>query len=937
MRHLKKIDIFYTPVKLKFKNHESYASILGGLLTILLTFITIALLVATGDNLYNRKNPSVNQQLLRFKNGKRITLNQEKIMIAFSFHSDYVNEIMDPRNFELNIYHYNKTSESNSHSTSEVKRISQGIVKCVDKPNFISKFAQFINLTSVLHENDFSKWLCLTDDTENTLIGGEYQSNFFSNIYFEAKYCQSSINNYCNNIENAKKFIRNTNVNMHYIDSEINWNNYTHPFNNSFLNSFFTKIDPILFVQTDIYFTEMEMITDAGLVFKSENREPQRIWTLSNYKEMRLSTEDSLLLRLYINSGFQKNLTKRIYMKLQELLAFVGGFSKAVMVVSTIICEYFNQYLFDEEMINTFFVDTAFSEKLRRKNNFLDKFMLNNFALLNNRVRKRQTNEMFNKQSDMDNLDNLGNKASNQTKGRSIIRAKDNIVENELESTAFKPASFKNIINLKTNVNKPNLKANTAISHMNGLNLKLKNSYVHKKNSSFNYNLLRSKSTEHTYFQKNSNFYIKHGFTQDVKYNIYDPMNSTTSVHKDNYHNVKSKFNLDFPINNQKSKNISKILKFQPNSPYSIPDLDIGKIEYGKNVDKELFTAPNLEKYSHVIDTDPARTFDRIGTTPNMKSCNDKHILFIDMGHNSDNQEFNNNNHHNHNLSINNVENNKYNHMHSRNSSNNSMVALTNTKKPFKINIQNNLEDKNYENNQIDKKESKAIEVGKLNLMSSSMLSQENSSNSSYINNNDSTRHLKSADTKINKHGFNITLKRQLKTKKLSDLEKKIDENQDSQKMEIYHIDYMSIIGMTLCFCCEKYSKKISIYEKYIEKLYAITDFEEIVNEIALFKEFRSKKFNNENEEGSNNEPVKKNENFTSIEEVIESNNGVQDKNNSNSSFSSNKNININSDDNKSINNVEADGNIHQKSKISVEKKSTSFLKNFIGKFLVLD
>ena len=59
----------------------------------------------------------------------------------------------------------------------------------------------------------------------------------------------------------------------------------------------------------------------------------------------------------------------------------------------------------------------------------------------------------------------------------------------------------------------------------------------------------------------------------------------------------------------------------------------------------------------------------------------------------------------------------------------------------------------------------------------------------------------------------------------------------------MYHIDYLSIIGMSICCCFNKFKKKKIALDKYRDMLYDITDYEEVVNEIALFRQFRENYF----------------------------------------------------------------------------------------------
>lgn len=75
---------------------------------------------------------------------------------------------------------------------------------------------------------------------------------------------------------------------------------------------------------------------------------------------------------------------------------------------------------------------------------------------------------------------------------------------------------------------------------------------------------------------------------------------------------------------------------------------------------------------------------------------------------------------------------------------------------------------------------------------------------------------------------------------------KDIKENKDSKKdaklkksKQLYFITYSDILGILLCPCSKKYSNKKKYHKLLNSYLVSIIDFEEIINETAIFKELR--------------------------------------------------------------------------------------------------
>ena len=52
-------------------------------------------------------------------------------------------------------------------------------------------------------------------------------------------------------------------------------------------------------------------------------------------------------------------------------------------------------------------------------------------------------------------------------------------------------------------------------------------------------------------------------------------------------------------------------------------------------------------------------------------------------------------------------------------------------------------------------------------------------------------------------------------------------------------MSYFDIIGITIFPCINKFKSKLERYNVLVDKLNLISDYSEVVNEIALFREFR--------------------------------------------------------------------------------------------------
>lgn len=965
---LKKIDFFYTPVKVKFKNQALFNSALGGILTILITVISIVLFISTGNSLFYREKPEINNYDIYRKQGELKALNDSTLVFAF-FLQDNNNkplEIDSYFNITLNQFyrHKNLSSINNSDSAYINKRINLGYSRCSEnRDTQMSKFNYYVNFTEDLNINYFDYWLCLSDKAENAVIGGEYNSDFFSNIYLEISTCANNTQNLNNGIicksdHEINTILKNSKLKAFYIQNSSNGNNYKDPFI-SYFSNYYVVLDSVFSVETNLYFNQLVVTTDDGIIFESINNKTR--WFLDNFREQRVFINDNgsrRLLRLYINSGFSTSIVKRYYMKIQELLAFVGGFAKAIIAISIIICEFFNQYLFDESMINTFFVDGEIASPKLRKRKSLDgnnKLIINNLANELSAIRKlnRITTGNFlndikfqkkkkkkstpivdldnydsndsnesgsnnnsnsnednksNSNSDRDNDSNMKNNNYDQDNNEFNDRRRSNmskISSNCKQSRQSKSLSSKKIITNDTreiNINKysntctykSNVNNENYDNEVTNRNLNIEKTEVRSKRSnsySIKNNIVDNNSIN-TNFIENSNNCNPNNSEFDSILDVNEEfrnvdINNIKSLKTLQDYNIRVKQisntnsnNIDEAnINYSNAMTINKITKI--NSNYNNDDTEFKYFRYSStpisninnnmndNDIEEQYHSNKFQNYNNSFKNIKANTIlnitinnklnDKDDSIPNISNVNNnsKCDLLKQLPNNlnyintknqrsksnfeKDNIKFDypiinknelktnktNNPSKIKHIKLSNLFGNKITQIHgnynSNHNSNSKPTSLYNSNNTY-TNKSNNISLNSIFNN---RKKSDESNHNKIN-------------NNIHINNNNKENN-ENLNFENNTTQKKVALKRSidLKTQRNSgfDFFKRnfFFENTDT----LYHLNYCDIFGMTFCKCSSYFSKKIEIHKNYLEKLYKITDFEEIVNEIALFREFR--------------------------------------------------------------------------------------------------
>jgi hypothetical protein len=101
------------------------------------------------------------------------------------------------------------------------------------------------------------------------------------------------------------------------------------------------------------YYNQVKVSTDQGLIFTSKNDE-KTFQSDYMFNDVNMLT-DEIIYHVYIMSSYSQRIYYRQYMKLQELLANIGGISKSFLLLGIIITYQINQAKIYELIMNSLF------------------------------------------------------------------------------------------------------------------------------------------------------------------------------------------------------------------------------------------------------------------------------------------------------------------------------------------------------------------------------------------------------------------------------------------------------------------------------------------------------------------------------------------------------------------------------------------------------
>lgn len=419
-------DYYSQPYEFYFEGFRKRGSLLGIIFT-LITFGTgLGFLISEGKELFLKTKPKSNFYSIFEKNPRMVNA-IELPMFSFSLQGNNKSLLYNEKYLKIRIDLFNQTRVN-----STVKRVRTPLKweKCEENLeeylDLYNKYKKNVNHTETLLSLDIKNHICLKNRSFE--IGGDFNFESFSNIQLTIEVCNNlTFFNQCADIKEINQVLGNENLGIYLLDSIVNINNSDSSFQ-SFIQNYFLKLDVNQYSQTDIYISKKEVFSDKGILFEDNSYESRYSYDYFN----RMTTSqviDNVIVKIYINISKNTYITKRIYMKVQEVVALLGGILKMCTFIGFMMIQYITRYKYDESMINLFFSVNLEGEKKEneRKEERINKYNIERRKYYETQVKlKGIDKDLFHK----DNNDNH-NEKNEKNKGRII----GNIIQNQVKSS----------------------------------------------------------------------------------------------------------------------------------------------------------------------------------------------------------------------------------------------------------------------------------------------------------------------------------------------------------------------------------------------------------------------------------------------------------------------------------------------------------------------
>lgn len=496
-------DYFQTPFTISFQRKTAMSSYQGLFFSLIAYGLILFIAINEGEKAFINPFPGIHYYYEAFQESYTKKLDQFPIMI--SHESISTTDLLYGK--FLSIKAYSRRIKINDQNTIERNLEQLNLIMCnnINEEIFISK-----KISDKEKKFKFlSDQLCIDKIGALELVGTERDIERAS-IVIEVSKCSKEENPNCLSDAEVKKEIQNRKLKVLLIDSFPIFDNYQEPFSYYIKEEqFYLKFN--LLQEQDLFVSNLKIVNRSGFIYPSLSYEyTDHLLNKPDSFISEIDIENPVLLRIIFRLGLFQQTFRRVYLKIQDLLGIIGGFTEIVFIALKLTCGFFNKYLLNQFIINSVVDFEDEREVLMKKrrdglpksndgkvmsiaDSILQFQMMNNSSNKdnknsNNKLSRKQMSKLFKNKLDVKDIDKSLNKISEEN-----ITEKSESVKSSLPSPLnSNQISKKNSNNLESNASNHGQGSNRL---KNGSNYEIidnivnDNKDVRKSNESSKFNL----------------------------------------------------------------------------------------------------------------------------------------------------------------------------------------------------------------------------------------------------------------------------------------------------------------------------------------------------------------------------------------------------------------------------------------------------------------
>ena len=342
-------DFFGKVITFEDNNEQTVKNIVTGAITIIMYSIIIVLSYFFGKELWERKKPS------SFLNEIKV-INAEYEMIEFPVIFFIANESLRPLNVNLDVYDIGLQTVFYKNNIPDYS--SYLIQEECDITQFPKRFQSQLQLiTTLIKENKYTP-LCFPFIPEAQIISSNSLTLELTNIVLRIfncnddqkfggiKYTHSKPLKKCD--KETPKYNKTFRLLFYFLNNFIDVSNETDPLeiDRTLRN---VIIDTQYQTQMDFFISSVQLKSDNGWIIEDTKIYDSLVLSEVQYQLSYNNSEIELLFSGVFQVTNNKKIINRKYLKIQELLATIGGMFNGILITLKILTYDFSKYIYNKE------------------------------------------------------------------------------------------------------------------------------------------------------------------------------------------------------------------------------------------------------------------------------------------------------------------------------------------------------------------------------------------------------------------------------------------------------------------------------------------------------------------------------------------------------------------------------------------------------------
>ena len=340
-------DSLKIPFQFLFKGKRNIHFPLGMYLSLFINILSLCLGITLMMELIYHTGPSVNYAQFHSSMTTNMTLNTKELLFTIAIRDNNYNLINDPSIASI-IATYERVVSINGNLNIEV--INLDFMNCSKIYDIFKEFEidDRFNSIGLINYNCYNA-------SEPIIMGGKYGTEFYGNLAFYVSKCKNSSdsNIICKNEDEINNLIQNGWLQITYVSSYVDFNNYSHPIQYVTEDSYI-MLDISMNKQLYIYFSPLEIHSENNLVFSNKNN---MIATKHDSTTIDIisALNDGVISSIMLCPSFTVDKYYRKYIKIQEIGASIGGLYSGLSILAILLSTYHKFRYTEMKIINELF------------------------------------------------------------------------------------------------------------------------------------------------------------------------------------------------------------------------------------------------------------------------------------------------------------------------------------------------------------------------------------------------------------------------------------------------------------------------------------------------------------------------------------------------------------------------------------------------------